>query len=106
MEQISPIIPSAIFTTRSTIRLLYFWNASGKAQNWTGRTFDERQREMDSILRSISEAGLISVFQTWFKRLQQVIHSAREYISRTNFDLFGIEHFVCDVTSMDTFRTP
>jgi hypothetical protein len=32
MEKIHPIIPSAIFAGYSAIRLLSFWNASGKAQ--------------------------------------------------------------------------
>jgi hypothetical protein len=39
---------------------------------------------VDSILRSIPEAELISVLQTWLKRWQQVIAPDREYISRAN----------------------
>jgi hypothetical protein len=51
-----------------------------KLKNCTARTFDEFKQEVDSIVRNISEAELISVFHTWLRRLQQVIDSGEEYI--------------------------
>jgi hypothetical protein len=40
---------------------------------------------VDSILKNILEAELISVSQTWLRKLQQVIDSGGEYIEMTNF---------------------
>jgi hypothetical protein len=51
-----------------------------KLKNCRARPFDELKQEVDSILTSIPEVHLISVFQTWLRRLQQVIESGREYI--------------------------
>jgi hypothetical protein len=51
-----------------------------RLKNCTPRMFDERKQEVGSILRSISQAELISIFQRWFRRLQQVIDSGGEYI--------------------------
>jgi hypothetical protein len=51
-----------------------------KLKNCTVRTFDELRQEGDAILRSISEAELISVFETWLRRLQQVIDGGGENI--------------------------
>jgi hypothetical protein len=56
-----------------------------KFKNCPARTFDELKPEVDSILKSKSEAELISVFQTWLRRLQQVIDSNEEHIERANF---------------------
>jgi hypothetical protein len=39
-----------------------------KLKNGIARRFDELNQEVDSILRSIPEAELISVLQTWLKR--------------------------------------
>jgi hypothetical protein len=49
-------------------------------KNCTTRTVDELKQEVDSIMSNIPELKLISVFQTWFKRSQQVIDSDVEYI--------------------------
>jgi hypothetical protein len=44
------------------------------------RTFDALKQEVDSTLKSIPKAELISVFQTCLRRLQQVIDSGGEYV--------------------------
>jgi hypothetical protein len=56
-----------------------------KFKKCTARTFDEFKQEVDSIVRSISEAELISIFHTWLRWLQQVIDSGEEYIQKANF---------------------
>jgi hypothetical protein len=40
----------------------------GNLKNCTARTFDELSQEVNSILRRIPEAELISVFQRWLRR--------------------------------------
>jgi hypothetical protein len=57
-----------------------FGRLQEKLENWITRTFDELKQEMDSILRSIPEAELISVSQTWLRRLQQIIDSRENYL--------------------------
>jgi hypothetical protein len=51
----------------------------------TARTFDEPNQEVDSVLSSAPEAELISVFQMWLRRLQQVIDRGGEYIQIAKF---------------------
>jgi hypothetical protein len=51
-----------------------------KLENWIARTFDELKQEMGSILRSIPQAGLISLFQTWLRGVQQDIDSGGAHI--------------------------
>jgi hypothetical protein len=63
-KEIHPITSSAIFAGCSTIRLLSFWNAEGKSQKLYREKFDELKQEVDSILKNILEAELISVSQT------------------------------------------
>jgi histone-lysine N-methyltransferase SETMAR len=51
-----------------------------KLKSCQARMFDELKEQVDAILRSIPETELISVFETWFRRLQQIIDSVGEYI--------------------------
>jgi hypothetical protein len=51
-----------------------------KLKNCAARTFHPLKQEVYSILKSIPEAELISVFQRWLRRFQQVTDSGGEHI--------------------------
>jgi hypothetical protein len=53
----------------------FFGRLKEKLKKWIARRQDELNQEVNSILRNIPEAELISIFQTWLRRLQQVIGS-------------------------------
>jgi hypothetical protein len=79
-------LPHPPYSSNVTLSDFYLFGIlKEKLKNCTARTFDELKQEVDSILRSIPEAELMSVFQKWFRRLQQVIDRGGEYIERANF---------------------
>jgi hypothetical protein len=74
-------LPDLPYSPDITVSDIYrFGILNEKLKKCTMRTFYELKREMNSILRSILETELISIFQTWLRRIQQVIDSGGEYV--------------------------
>jgi hypothetical protein len=76
-----------------------------KFKNCNERKFDELKQEVDSILRSIPEAELISLFRRGSEDYSKILTAVGSISKGLTFDLSRIESFACTIARMNTFRT-